>query len=261
MENASKALIIAGSILIAILLITMIVFFGNKMSSYFAAKHDEKMIEQNIEFNNRFENYNGQTIRGNEVISLLNRVIDYNNYSVDIENYERVEISIDLKGHQNEFAFEGRNNFFGTKIANTSNDANIREIAELGTTLLERLRMAVGNSNLQDINLQKLSSEISNIVVTNFSTNDWTEQKIKNYKDNRKRKLKNILGLSETQLANLDNSALLNEIIKITKDYYVYTQFKRAMFKVTEVNYSEKYERVNDIKIEVVLENGTVKFN
>ena len=34
-------------------------------------------IKQLVEFNNKFTNYNGKTIRGNELISIMNRIIDY----------------------------------------------------------------------------------------------------------------------------------------------------------------------------------------
>ena len=62
MENASKALLIAAGVMLAIMLLSVIFIFGNQMASYFSEKHDAKMIEQLVEFNNKFQNYDGKTI-------------------------------------------------------------------------------------------------------------------------------------------------------------------------------------------------------
>lgn len=83
MENISKALLIAGGVLFAILVLTLLIIFRGNISSYFTEQHNAKILEQVTEFNNKFENYNGQTIRGSELISVMNRVVDYNRtYSV-----------------------------------------------------------------------------------------------------------------------------------------------------------------------------------
>ena len=78
MENITKALLIAGGVLFAILILTLLVIFHNQLSAYYTEQHDAKMVEQVTEFNNKFDNYNGQTIRGNELISVMNKVVDYN---------------------------------------------------------------------------------------------------------------------------------------------------------------------------------------
>ena len=58
MENITKALLITAGVLIAIMLLTLIVGFGSQISAYFTNQHKAKMVEQTVEFNNRFENYN-----------------------------------------------------------------------------------------------------------------------------------------------------------------------------------------------------------
>lgn len=85
MENASKALIIAGAILISILLIGvgMMVYQGaiggveegiNRMSQ------QEKDM-----FNTQFTQYEGEKIKGNNVKALIQNVISSNSTNQDIE--------------------------------------------------------------------------------------------------------------------------------------------------------------------------------
>ena len=78
MENATKALLIAAGVLLAMMLISLLVMGYNRISSYYEQKHELIMAEQLDKFNKEFQNYNRSDIRGNELISLMNKVIDYN---------------------------------------------------------------------------------------------------------------------------------------------------------------------------------------
>ena len=108
MENISKALLIAGGVLFAILVLTLLIIFRGKISSYFTEQHNAKILEQVTEFNNKFENYNGQTIRGSELISVMNRVVDYNRTYSDIQGAERVIIRVEFPdNHQKDLLYTG----------------------------------------------------------------------------------------------------------------------------------------------------------
>lgn len=73
MENASKALIIAGAILISILLITIGIVLINSGKDITTTGTSE-MARQNIQtFNSKFTAYQG-TIKGSQVTSLLETV-------------------------------------------------------------------------------------------------------------------------------------------------------------------------------------------
>ena len=96
MENASKALIIAGEILIALLIITVIVWgYGNIRDLQNQSKTDEE-IEQLAVFNKEYESYNKKLIRGVEVISLMNKAIN-NNAKYENEGYYKIQIEFELK--------------------------------------------------------------------------------------------------------------------------------------------------------------------
>ena len=80
MENASKALIIAGAILLAILIISLGIMIYNQASG---VVNNNAMTEVEVtSFNQKFEQYLGDQVRGANVNSLVNAV-NANNTSVD----------------------------------------------------------------------------------------------------------------------------------------------------------------------------------
>lgn len=243
MENITKALLIAGGVLFAILILTLLVIFHNQLSAYYTEQHDAKMVEQVTEFNNKFDNYNGQTIRGNELISVMNKVVDYNRTYSDMEGNERITLNIDLKGHQKDFRYtdDSKSLFNTSVITNASgNDNEINNISGLASEL-------AASSNIDDTKLQKLSSNIS-IVCSNRSEDIET----------RNSKIKQILGYKKNKQLTDDE---IKTIQNATLQYYQLTQFKRAMFKCTEMVHSQKNGIINKISFEVIIEGNTIKLN
>lgn len=83
MENASKALIIAGSILIAIMILSLIVYMSTTTSRMMQAQ-DEKKAEQEIfEFNKEYEAYNKELMYGTDIITVMKKAMEYNRNSVN----------------------------------------------------------------------------------------------------------------------------------------------------------------------------------
>lgn len=95
MENASKALIIAGEILIAILILGLLVYGYNNLSYFSKEQETEKQKEQLTVFNREYESYNKKLLRGIEVISLMNKVIS-NNQKYKNEEYYKIKIEFQL---------------------------------------------------------------------------------------------------------------------------------------------------------------------
>ena len=77
MENASKALIIAGSILIALVVISLgIVVFNNFKEG---SEKNRSLTEQEIgDFNSQFTKYEGKTVSGSQVNDLIQLVLSVN---------------------------------------------------------------------------------------------------------------------------------------------------------------------------------------
>lgn len=78
MENASKALLMAGGILTALLVIGALILMFNQLGSYQKGNSDAEKNSQIAEFNKKFEKYAEGEINGTDIISLVNQVIDYN---------------------------------------------------------------------------------------------------------------------------------------------------------------------------------------
>ena len=94
MENASKALLIAGAILICILLIGvgMMIYqgaIGNIEEGLGQMSQQEKMM-----FNEPYINYEGEKVSGNKVKALIGNAMSNNSTNQEIEG-KLVSISID----------------------------------------------------------------------------------------------------------------------------------------------------------------------
>ena len=92
MENASKALLIAAGIMIGLIVITMIVYAHHKVSNYYRSKELTLESEQLADFNEQFLGYNRADVRGSDLISLVNKIIDYNVDDMNFVNDEKIEV-------------------------------------------------------------------------------------------------------------------------------------------------------------------------
>lgn len=78
MENASKALLMAGGILIAIIIISLLLIMFNQIGNYQKSQNNDSKEAQLAAFNRDFERYTEDEIKGVDIISLINKVHDYN---------------------------------------------------------------------------------------------------------------------------------------------------------------------------------------
>lgn len=108
MENASKALIIAGAILISIMIVSLGVLIFNKMGN--SAKEAANMDEQEIaNFNSKITPYIGQNINGSQVNALIQLVISIDNSAVSANDTTKtvsIVYPIDDAGNTNKIDVE-----------------------------------------------------------------------------------------------------------------------------------------------------------
>lgn len=84
MENATKALLIAAAVLIAILIISLgLVVYNNSANTVNQANLSSQEIQAQ---NEKFTRYNGTNKRGSEVNSLLQTALNYNLNTTDEGN-------------------------------------------------------------------------------------------------------------------------------------------------------------------------------
>ena len=95
MENATKALIIAGGILIAMLIVGLLTWGYTQLRSLRQTNVEEEERQQIVEFNERFEAYTKRVVRGYQMISLANLVYDTNTRYTYDNGYSPVTIIVD----------------------------------------------------------------------------------------------------------------------------------------------------------------------
>ena len=278
MENITKALLMAAGMLLAVLILSLLVMAYNKLSGYYEQNQELLTAEQLDKFNKQFQNYAGRKdIRGNELISLMNKIIDYNaseSYQVGT-NYEPIKVKITIGGNDviNAFKYETSdfgNEFIKPVIQNTvdgiNNQANDQDLIAITDTPDKAREIAngVGITNLTDTQLQKLTMEISNILIDETSIDNSSNE----YRRLRAISLRNILkldiGTNATNYIVLkegtyitdntnDSKEKMEAIKQIVSIYYQYTQFKRAYFSCPEsgITYNSQTGRVVGMEFKV----------
>lgn len=96
MENASKALIMAGEILIGILILGLLVYGYNNLSYFSKEQETETEKKQLAAFNMEYESYNRKLLRGVDVISLMNKAISNNEKYKDNLEYYGIDITFEM---------------------------------------------------------------------------------------------------------------------------------------------------------------------
>ena len=78
MENASKALLIAGGVLLSMMILSLLVYVGTTMTDI-AESEDRRIATQQLEeFNRSYLVYNKKRMYGTELITLVNKAINHN---------------------------------------------------------------------------------------------------------------------------------------------------------------------------------------
>lgn len=78
MENASKALAIAGSILIGIMIIAVLILMVNNIGGVEQKSEEQKRQEQILAFNKEYESYVKTLMRGTDVVTVINKANNNN---------------------------------------------------------------------------------------------------------------------------------------------------------------------------------------
>ena len=78
MENASKALIIAGGVLIGLITISLFYYMFSHISNFVSETSEDYNIKETNAFNQGFEAYNKKLMYGSDVVSVINKAIDNN---------------------------------------------------------------------------------------------------------------------------------------------------------------------------------------
>ena len=254
MDNASKALIMAGGVLIGLLIISALVLMFSNLSAYQTTNIESTRDSQIVEFNNKYESYNKKNLRGSELYSLLNMVVDYNRRQTTAGVQQDDGTGWADKGQS--VAFEPM------KITFTINDKTKFSADTSGNKLITEPSYTIGgNENtfekeikqkidkLEDYygkdSLTNLSSNLTRIFIDSNSSTEQAEAVNKFNSISKKVKAR-----------KFDDIAKGSTYRKDVYTYYEYVQFKRARFNCTGTSYNKNTGRIIELDFEF-----TGKFN
>ena len=236
----------AASVLIAIVIISAFILMMSNLTSYQESSYQSNLSAQIAEFNNQFVTYDRSDIRGSDMISLMNRVSDYNARYADSEGFTEMQITIKMNGYNDELAFDGTN----------------RIITQSEYTQ-DNIYLIVGQPNLTTVNgLGSVSSEVSSGPIRTIENK--YQQKYCNQLSSEISNIKSIVDSSGTTTEKnetfdeekiLPNSASsyggISVIYEDALKYYEYIQFKRAYFDCKgEPEYDKNTGRILKMEFE-----------
>lgn len=284
MENASKALLIAGGILILIILVSLVLLVKGNISNYYASEEELKMTEDKTKFNEQFTRYNRNDVAGYELISLSNKIIDYNerlssetSEGNDVKaNPVKISITLwkdtnkreevmNLLSYDNNFYLIGKsgqlieNNSYLNK--NKNNKSRLEEFVEAARGLEKNSKYLKGlTKNIDKIILYKYDDinktwkipqensvtdeEITKMLNAILKYESITQSS--KYSENLKGKNKTYENVKKQYSSMLkDNDNGINMY-----KYYEYSQFTKAKFKCTSLKYDDTTGKVNELTFE-----------
>ncbi len=253
MENASKALIMAGSVLIALMILGALLLMFNNLNNYQNTESQNTREAQVVEFNNQYETYNRNNVRGSDLCSLLNRVADYNrrkstegtgkNDEGQYLAYEPMTIEFDFSGKRDQLKVGGNYNLITQEKYSQSNTEN--QFEKYISSKISTIEKNYGT----DV-IQKLATSVSKIYVDENASYKTKMNAVLAYNSIKGKKL------------SIENDSINQSIKEINASkndvytYYEYMQFKRAYFNCESVEYSKKTGRITKMYFKF---NGTIE--
>jgi len=135
MENASKALLIAGGMLLTMMIMAMLITLGISISDVAESQDKNQLTKQIQEFNKGYEVYNKTKMFGIDVITVTNKAINHNETIAATET-EPYYINIKIKTNQT----------FETIVMETDNTKIYGEQKRLkGANITTNIKNLLGN--------------------------------------------------------------------------------------------------------------------
>lgn len=234
MENVSKALLIAAGILIGLIILTMLVVMHRQVTSYYTAKEKARTFEQLQEFNAQYISYNRKNVRGTELISLINKIINFN----EQEDELGIQITIDFDGGID--PIKVKNAFYYNNIdSNCLVDINKDYIYTKNINEPSIKKVLVDAEQIEEKYGKELATELTANMYKIFDVNEAVENEV----EKRTLYFKSLRTNPQSVESDID------KLKKEMSQYYQYGQFKKAFFNCTELTYTEN-GRVKSFKFE-----------
>ena len=236
MENASKALIMAGSILMAILVISLLVYGYNSLSRVEQTKTNVEDNSKISEFMLKFEQFNrsekdqDNPLYGSELLSLANLQEDYNTKEANVNSgYQKIDITVVI-----------------------STGVTGSEYFKAGTYKIEQITRQKDQIEKQIANYEKPVGRYNNRSVKYYSQKTYREIAI-DFGMSPPSDMPDYDIPANYLESNSTTSKLLQEIQEYTNLKTEYNEFKTGKkFYCTEVKYDDYNGRITDMRFEEV---------
>lgn len=181
MENAVKALEIAGSVLMAVLILSCIVFGYSKVREFKQEEEKEERILQASDFNKDFDAYDRDNLYGTDMFSISNKIETYNKKENldERKQYAKINLNIKVNNQIKNAQYFNKSNYNENqlndaykKLSDEINKANKKHFGKsvsywknygTGGTLEKKLLQALGkdkyNASTSEINQLKIEIE------------------------------------------------------------------------------------------------------
>lgn len=247
MENASKALIMAGSVLIALMIIGALILTFSNLTAYQETNTRSTRSTQMAEFNSQYETYNRKDVRGSDLYSLLNKAIDYNrressagtNWADKGQEMAYEPMIIKFTINRAELSADGTSRLFEkdtNEVTGKSNDFGDKVKDEI-----DDLEETYGQTSLTN-----LTTNLTKIFIDDNASDEEKEEAVKNFNSASRK-------LTVKSFSEIDKKSQIREDVY---KYYEYIQFKRAHFDCEKVEYNNQTGRITKMQFKF---NG--KFN
>ena len=202
MENAAKALTIAGAILISLMVISAVVFMYRDLTATKREENENQKTKEITEFNKSYEAYNKE-IYGSELFSLANKIEDYNVKYTAEDGYNPITLNINGIGTKDYI-----------KIINNVNDTQ--------NGLLAIYKSA---NNLEQ--LKSLYDKYEDVNNKNISEKEKTDLR------------KNIQNQINEINKKINQNKSKDDVETDWETYSKYKELKTKKFKCTEITYDK----------------------
>lgn len=184
MENASKALLMAGTILISLMVISALVFAYRDLTSEKRQEAENQKVEEIAEFNKSFESYE-KDLNGTQMFSLANKIADYNEKYVNNmnEGYKEITLTVNVDSESKDAKYYTDLQEKVDKIMKTYKSSNYLEALHEAYENEEnstQQKMDQANTTVDEVK-KKIGSAANNKLNINRDFNTYNEYKtIKN---------------------------------------------------------------------------------
>lgn len=103
MENTSKALLMAGGVLIALLVVSLLVYFYSDLKDLMGINNKVETTEQIEEFNKQYDAYYRNNLYGSDILSIVNKVYDYNKRQANDQGYQNLEMQVTFSNNYTDY--------------------------------------------------------------------------------------------------------------------------------------------------------------